>query len=290
MLVTYASFWDTIRQSFVDFWHKIVDLGPKWLVAIIIVLVAWLISILIRRMVQRAMSRISTHGHVDILISRGAGAVVLIAGVLVALGILGLSLTGVLAAIGLASVGIGFALKDILSNLFAGIILLIQHPFTIGDQVMIGNEEGVVENVRVRDTQILTYEGERVYVPNQNVFSNPIINYTSTPSLRIDVRVSIRYEADMEAAKRIAKQIMEDAPGILELPEPMILVEAESEAVVLVMRFWMGADRNRRLNLQSEVLESTIKAFQEQGIVIPYPIRTIEFSRPLEGKGEEEPT
>ena len=277
-----ASFWDTIGDPFVELWRKMTDYGPKWLVALVIMIIAYLLSRLIKSVVQKAVGRVSTEGYINILLARGASAVVLGIGVLLALSEIGMSLSGALAAVGLASVGIGFALKDVLGNLFAGITLLIQHPFTIGDQVEIGGQEGVVENVRVRDTQILTYSGERVYIPNQTVFENPIINYTSTPSLRVDVQVSVRYDEDLEKAKRILKRIMEGTTGILEQPDPTVLVESDSECVVLVMRFWMGSDRNRRLKVQSDVLELTIKAFNREGISIPYPIRTIEFHQPPE--------
>jgi len=278
-----ASFWNTIGDPFVNLWHKIADYGPRWLVALVIMVVAYLLSRLVKSLVERAVGRVSTEGYINILIARGASAVVLGIGVLLALGEIGMSLSGALAAVGLASVGIGFALKDVLGNLFAGITLLIQHPFTIGDQVQIGGQEGVVENVRVRDTQMLTYSGERVYIPNQMVFENPIINFTSTPSLRLDVTVGVRYDEDLEKAKRILKRIMEGTTGVLEQPEPAVLVETESECVVLVMRFWMGSDRNRRLKVKSDVRELVIKAFNMEGITIPYPIRTVEFYQPKEG-------
>ncbi|MCG2795606.1 MAG: mechanosensitive ion channel [Actinomycetia bacterium] len=278
-----ASFWDTIRQPFIAFWHKLTESGPEWLLALVIMVVAYLLSKLVRSLVEKAVGRVRTEGYVNILIARAASAVILGIGFLLAMSQVGMSLSAVMATVGFVSVGIGFALRDVLSNLFAGITLLVQHPFTIGDQVQIGGQEGVVENVRVRDTQILTYAGERVYVPNQTVYSSPIINYTSTPSLRIDVRVGVRYDEDLVKAKRILKRMMEGTTGILDQPEPAVLVEAESECVVLVMRFWMGSDRNRRLKAQSDVLELAIKAFNREGIIIPYPDRTVEFHQPPDG-------
>lgn len=267
----------SISQPFVNLWNKFIEAGPRYLVAIAILLIAWLVSRIAATLIKKSIGRTSTQGHVDILIARTVSGIILGIGLILALSEVGMSLTGLLAAVGLASVGIGFALQDVLSNLFAGIILLLQHPFTIGDQVMIGQEEGTVENVRIRDTQVLTYEGERVYIPNQMVFSNPIVNYTSTPSLRIDVRIGIRYDDDVDKARRLIKEVLESKNGILEQPQPMILSEAEPEALILVARFWMDSDRNRRLNVQSEVLELIVKSFNSAGITIPYPIRTIEF-------------
>jgi len=255
-----------ISQAFEDLWRRIVDSGPKWLVAVVIMVVAWLLAKLVRRLVQKAIGRTSTQGHVDILVSRGVASLVLAAGVILALSELGMSLSAALATLGLASVGIGFALRDILGNLFAGILLLIQHPFTIGDQIRVGDQEGVVENVRVRDTQILTYNGERVFIPNSTVFNNPIVNYTSTQSIRMDVPVRIRHVEDIDRARGVAFRTLAGMPGVLEQPAPVVMVDTEDDAVVLTLRFWTDSDRNRKARLHSDVVEAVFKELRSDGI------------------------
>jgi small conductance mechanosensitive channel len=256
----------SLKQPFVDLWRKIVNIGPKWLVALAILLVAWLLAKLVGKLVQKAIGRTSTEGHVDILIARGASAAIIVLGVMLALTEVGLSFGHVITALGLVSVGIGFALQDILGNLFAGVLLLVQHPFTIGDQIRVGEQEGFVETVRVRDTQLLTYDGERVFVPNRTVFASPIINYSSTPSLRKDVRVGIKYAADIESARRLALETMKGIPGVLRQPEPVVLIESEVDHVVLILRFWTESDRNRGLKVNSAVVESLLERYQAEGI------------------------
>ena len=275
----------SVSQPFVDLWNRIVKIGPKWLVALAILVVAWILARLIRKLVQKIVGRTSTEGHIDILIARGAEAVILGIGIVIALSEVGMSLSAAMATIGLASVGIGFALKDILSNLFAGIILLVQHPFTIGDQVRVGEQEGTVENVRVRDTQVLTYDGERVFLPNQTVFNSPIINYTSTPTLRNDIRLGIKYAEDIEKARQTAVKILASSVGVVNRPEPVVLVEAEDEFVVLILRFWVESDRNRNLKIRSDIVERLLKAFQADGIDFLHEVREdarIEVEPPAE--------
>ena len=262
-----------ISKAFEDLWQRIVDSGPNWLVAAVIMVVAWLLAKLVRRLVQKAIGRTSTQGHVDLLVSRGVAALVLAAGFILALSEVGMSLSAAMATLGLASVGIGFALRDILGNLFAGILLLIQHPFTIGDQIRVGEQEGVVENVRVRDTQILTYNGERVFIPNSTLFNNPIINYTSTPSTRMDVQVRIRHVEDVDRASRLAAEIIVSVPGVLGQPAPVVMVDTEDEAVVLTLRFWTDSDRNRKARVHSSVTEALIKAFRSESIAIFHEVR-----------------
>jgi len=266
-------FGSSISKPFADLWHKITAIGPKWLVALAILVVAWLLARLTRKLVQKVVGRTSTDGHVDILVARGAEGVILGVGVVLALSEVGMSLSAAMTTIGLASVGIGFALKDILSNLFAGIILLVQHPFTIGDQVRVGEQEGTVENVRVRDTQVLTYDGERVFIPNQTVFNSPIINYTSTPTLRNDIRLGIKYAEDIEKARQIAVTALASSAGVVDRPEPVVLVESEDEFVVLVLRFWVESDRNRNLKIRSDIVERLLKAFQADDIDFLHEVR-----------------
>ena len=255
-----------VSQPFTDLWNKIKNTGPRWLVALAIVIVTYLVAKLVGRLVQKAVGRTSTQGHIDILIGRGASALILLLGAILALSEVGMSLSAALATLGLASVGIGFALQDILSNLFAGVILLVQHPFTIGDQVRVGEQEGTVENVRVRDTQILTYDGERVFIPNRTVFNSPIINYSSTPTLRTDLRIAIKYASQIEQAREIAVRTLAGMGVVMEQPDPVVLVESGEEHVVLILRFWRDSDRNRGLKLSSDITEKLLAEFQAAGI------------------------
>ncbi len=256
----------SVSKPFVDLWNKLRDSGPRWLVALCVVVVSYVIARVVGKLVQKAVGRTSTQGHVDILIGRGVSAAIMVVGVMLALSEVGMSLSAALATLGLASVGIGFALQDILSNLFAGVILLVQHPFTIGDQIRIAEQEGVVENVRVRDTQVLTYDGERVFIPNRTVFSNPIINYSATPTLRRDLRIGIKYASEVIKARDIVSRTLKAVPAVLVQPEPVVLVEAEEDHVCLVIRFWTGHDRNRGLKTDSDITERLLAELLAQGI------------------------
>jgi len=245
----------SVGKAFSDLWNKILDIGPKWLVALAVLVIAWLLAKLVRWAVQKTVGKTSTQGHVDLLIARGAGGLVLLAGVMVALSEIGMSFSAALATLGLASVGIGFALQGVLSNLFSGIILLIQHPFTIGDQIRVGEQEGVVENIRVRDTQILTYDGQRVFIPNKTVFDSPIINYSATATLRIDLKFQLDEGADIARARQIALRALGACEGVLQQPEPIVLLEPDKDNIVLVLRFWADSDRNREMKLKSSIME-----------------------------------
>jgi small-conductance mechanosensitive channel len=278
----------SLQQPFVDLWHKIANIGPRWLVALAMLLVSWVLAKLVSKLVQKAIGRTSTEGHVDILIARGASAAIIGLGVMLALTEVGLSFGHVITALGLVSVGIGFALQDILGNLFAGILLLVQHPFTIGDQIRVGEQEGFVETVRVRDTQLLTYDGERVFVPNRTVFSSPIINYSSTPSLRKDVRIGIKYAAEIEKARRVALETLSGIPGVQKLPEPAVLIESEEDHVAMILRFWTESDRNRGLKVNSTVVERLLERYQAEGIDFLHECPEFDVPPPASPTGPDE--
>lgn len=246
----------SVSKPFTDLWNDIKEVGPKWLVALAVLIIAWLLARLVRVLVQKTISRTSTQGHVDLLVARAAGGLVLLAGIIVALSEVGMSFSAAIAALGLASLGIGFALQPILSNFFAGIVLLMQHPFTIGDQIRVGDQEGVVENIRVRDTQVLTYNGERVFIPNKTVFDSPIVNYSSTPTLRSDLRVQLQEGTDPAKARDRALEALAGTGGVLEQPPPSVLIEKDKDADVLVLRFWMDSDRNYDARVKSGLLEA----------------------------------
>lgn len=256
----------SVKDPFVDLWKRMVNIGPKWLVAAGILIIAWVLARLARNMVRKIVGKTSTQGHVDIIVGRAVSFLILLAGVVAALSEVGMSLSAALAALGLASVGVGFALQDVLGNLFAGIILLLEHPFTIGDQVKIAGLEGMVENIKVRDTQILTYDGERIFIPNKVVFSNPIINFTSTPSLRSELKVGIKQASDIPEAKNAAMRAMRKCPHVIEQPEPSVMVDWEKEHIVLILNFWIPSDRASTGRVGSAVLEKVFEELAKENI------------------------
>jgi small-conductance mechanosensitive channel len=132
--------------------------------------------------------------------------------------------------------------------------------------VRLADQEGVVENVRMRDTQLLTFAGERVFVPNKTVFNSPIINFSSTPSLREEVRVALKYAADIPEARRIALEAMAATGGIQEQPTPTVMVEPEKEHVVLALRFWTESERSHLAKVNSELSEKLMDRLQKAGV------------------------
>ncbi|MEA5511151.1 mechanosensitive ion channel family protein [Crocosphaera sp. UHCC 0190] len=188
----------------------------------------------------------------------------------------GLRLGDVIATLGLSSVAIGFAFQDIFKNFLAGILLLLQEPFRINDQIIVGEYEGTVESINIRTTQIRTYQGERVLLPNSTVFTNAVQVRTAFNFRRTDLGVGVDYNTSLPQAKAILLKTIYDVNGVLENPEPEVdLVNFGDSSIDLVLRYWTAPFQADVRRIQSQVIMAIKQSFDRANINIPYPIRTV---------------
>lgn len=213
---------------------------PRILMGLLFLALAWMLSRITVRIVRGAMGRTSTEGHVDVLLAKLAGGAVLLVGVIVSLGIMGLQVSALVTSLGLAGVTIGFALKDVLANSMAGILLLLQRPFTIGDSISVAGCEGVVRDIRVRDTLVEQADGCMVFVPNATVFNAPITNNSAATRRRVEVRVMVANAADLTTAREAALRALDGVPGLVEeAPLEAVYVRTGAASVTLAARAWV---------------------------------------------------
>lgn len=194
----------------------------------------------------------------------------------VVLGVFGLPLTALASAIGLIGLGISFALKDMIANFISGLMILINRPFKIGDQITVQGESGTVRDIRIRATDVKTYDGRKLIVPNSTLYNNTVINNTAYDERRFEVIVGISYDDNIEKAKELAMETLEEAEGVDEQPEPQILVEElGGSSVNLKLRGWTKPSKSNMVKSASEVTQLVKEKYDEAGIDIPYPIRTV---------------
>ena len=204
-----------------------------------------------------------------ILVGRIASFVLLLVGLLVAATIIFPSFrpADLLAGLGITSVAIGFAFKDILQNFFAGILLLWKQPFVIGDEIRVAGFEGIVEEIDTRSTRIRTYDGERAVLPNGLVYSQTLLVRTAYPDRRITERVRISYDTDTEAARTAAERALRVTEGVLAEPPAVVAVnELAPAAVDLVMWFWTAPRQSHVNEVRPRALENVKAALQAAGV------------------------
>lgn len=193
------------------------------------------------------------------------------------------NLQGILLGAGVLGIVLGMAARHTLGAVLAGFVLMFSRPFEIGDWVQVGEYEGTVTHVSVFQTQIQSFDGEYVMLPNDYVSQEPVVNRTRKGRLRLEVDVGIDYDNDPEHAADVAQEALMDVEDIESVPSPqVVLKEFSDSAVLLGVRFWISnPSSRRRWRAQTAAITAVKKAFEAEGIKIPYPQREL-TARPEE--------
>jgi small-conductance mechanosensitive channel len=215
------------------------------------------------------------------LLSRLARWSVLILGTLVALEQVNFDVTSFIAGLGIAGITIGFALQDIARNFVAGILLLVRQPINIGDAVEVAGHTGTVLEITTRDIVLKTWDGEMVILPNIEVFTGAITNYSELPHRRRTVHVGLGYDEDVGQATRVFLDAIRSVEGVLDDPVPSLLAEELGDsALTLAARFWVNQETHGLLDVHSEVVRTIKEIAEKEEIDLPYPVQTVR----LEGR------
>ncbi|MFE1747630.1 mechanosensitive ion channel family protein [Coleofasciculus sp. H7-2] len=250
---------------------------PSILGALVVVGITWVGARGVRYIALKwAQKETEGDRSTEILMGRVGYGGVWVIGSVIALGVLGLDIGALLGALGLTSVAIGFALKEVFSNYISGMILLAARPFRLGDQVTIKDFEGTVTQIQLRATTLNTYDGRKVYIPNQEVFLASIINNTAFKHRRSSVTVSIAYGANISTAKQVITDAVLKVKGVQSKPVPEVLVrELDAGKVNLEIRFWVSSRRLEFLETTSKANEAIKEALHKAEIEIPTEIYTL---------------
>lgn len=183
-----------------------------------------------------------------------------------------------ISVLGVGSVAIGFAFKDIFQNLLAGILILLRHPFRVGDEITTGEFTGTVEAIETRATFIRTYDGRRVIIPNGEVYTKPVIVISAYDMLRSEYDVGIGYGDDLGEAKAIALKAMREVEGVLADPSPDVLVwELGESSKNIRIRWWTSPARGDVLRIRDAVLRDVAEAIAGAGMDLPFPTQVVLF-------------
>jgi len=216
------------------------------------------------------------------LLNKFAGAIIFATASILAMDVLGINVMPFIAGAGVAGVAVGFAAKDTLSNLIAGVLLIIDRPFEIGDRIEVWSAPsgtatwGDVIDIGLRATKIKTTDNLVIIIPNNEIMKRDIVNYTIFSSkIRVRIDVGISYDADIEQAKALIHQVIETAEWVLDKPPPKVVVRNFGESSVdLQIRVWIQ-DARKRMDTVSYISDQVKLAFDKNGIEIPYPKREI---------------
>ncbi|HEX4497947.1 MAG TPA: mechanosensitive ion channel family protein [Thermoanaerobaculia bacterium] len=274
--------WDQLIAKVLGWAHDFILLLPNLAVAVVVVVGFWLLAKLARDLLHRLLRRISHSEQVNRLLGQTVFLGFMVAGLFVALGIVGLQKTvaSLLAGAGILGLALGFAFQDIAANFMAGIYLSIERPFRAGNLIQTKEIQGIVNRVHLRWTEIHIPQGQVVMVPNKQVFENPITNFTAPGERRVDLKAGVSYSDDLDKVRRVAVE----AIGAVSTRKPdkeveLFFQEFGDSSINFVVRFWIAftSKQSDYLRAQSEAIERLKKAFDENGITLPFPTQTLDL-------------
>jgi small conductance mechanosensitive channel len=268
-----------VRRTLETMWADTLERLPFVAIAIVVLVIFWVIAKVVRAGVGRVL-RGSPNAAIGLVIGRLSYFLLVILGLLVALTIVVPSMTPgrLVSLLGIGGVAIGFAFKDVLQNLLAGVLILIRQPFRIGDEITSGSFTGTVEGIETRATLIKTYDGRRIIVPNSVIFTAPVSVITAYDMLRTEYDVGIGYGDDVATAKEIILGILRETDGVLADPAPDVVAWDLAECTLnLRARWWSKPDRPTVVRLRDVILGAIRVQLPAAGIDLPFPTRVVLF-------------
>lgn len=249
--------------------NVLVELGQhQWLVRALIALVIAVIGIWLARWVARALERVLHRFDVEVILQKFlrnlAYAVGIIVVCIAALDFAGVPTTSLLAVLGAAGLAMGLAMKDSLSNIASGVMLIVLRPFHSGNYVQVAGVEGIVDSVRIFQTHLHTQDNRQIILPNSQITAAPIINFTVRGIRRLDVSIKISYNDDLATARKILLDIAKNHAQILSEPPAEVVVALLADShVELQLRVWLAATDLGAL--KAYLLEQSWQKLSEHG-------------------------
>lgn len=271
---------EQVKESILDLVGQGVKLLPSILIAIVVVIFTKYAARFVTRITKIVGEKTLKSRSLQSLFIQTSRISVWIAGIIFACTIAfpDLRLGDIIGLLGLGSVAIGFAFQDIFKNFLAGVILLIQEPFELGDQIVVSDYEGTVESIKIRSTRIRTYQGEVVEIPNAVIFTSPIHVLTASNSRRTDLNIGVDYTTSLPLAKETFLDAVNSIDSVLSSPRAEVdVVGFGDSSIDFKVRYWTRPQKVHVRRTLSAVAMSLKAACDRQGITIPYPIRTVHF-------------
>lgn len=258
-----------------------ISMLPNMAVAIVLLIIFVVVANLAARLFKKVFSKTSDNKALEGLFATIVKWSILIVGIFIILSILQLSkaVTSILAGVGIIGLALGFAFQDITANFISGVILAFRRPFEIGQVIKVGDIMGTAKSTNLRVTVIETFQGQEVFVPNKDVLQNPIINYSAIGKRRIDLGVGISYGDDLAKVQRVVLETIKNLEGVIDKDNVVFdYGEFGDSSINFTIRFWIKYPGDPGfLVVRNNAIMKIKEAFDENDIMIPFPIRTLDF-------------
>ena len=280
-LMNIEKVWDILREKLATWLEASIMHLPNFVVAIIIAITFSIIAKVLGKMMKSFLSKTLDSKQIANLLASIFKMCILVAGIFIALDFLGLSgtVTSLLAGAGIIGLAIGFAFQDMTENLIAGIAMGIRKPFQIGDVIEADKVFGTVQTINLRNTLVETFFGQLEVIPNKILFRNVLTNYSSIGIRRVEIPVGISYADDPERAAKVIVEHINELDFVIKKDETDVFASEFSDSSInLLLWFWIDypGDTNF-MQARHKAIVSVKKALEGADILIPFPIRTLDF-------------
>ncbi|MEP6467111.1 MAG: mechanosensitive ion channel family protein [Parafilimonas sp.] len=277
----FSKAYQLISQKLTLWLHGFITLLPNILLATIILVIGLFIAKKIKLLAAKLIKKISRNRTLDNLFTSIVYIFFIGIVIFIVLSVLHLStaVTSVLAGAGIFGLALAFAFQDIAANFISGVFLSFRRPLHVDDIVKIKDYMGKVMEINLRDTVIATFQGQMVIIPNKDVFQNPIENYTLLGKRRVDITVGISFGDDLEKVKNITLDAVKDIEGLSKEDKVTFFYkEFGDSSINFLLRLWVNCpDQPIYLEVCSQAIMRIKKAYDANDIMLPFPIRTLDF-------------
>ena len=261
-----------INDTLNDWMHSFAANLPNILVAIVIIVIFYFIAKLISGWIAKLLNKSHVHESLKVMVASFVRILLFVFGIFFALGVVGLDKTVVslMAGVGVIGLALGFAFKDLASNLISGLFIAVQNPFDIGDYIKIKDISGTVEMIRLRDTILISDNGQRIYIPNKSFMEEPLYNNSQMSAKRIDLTVGISYDDDLDQAVDILTKELNQIPNLQKDKKVVVMVkEFAATAVLIEVRLWIDVPGMDAIEFSNKVLMKIKTILNKNGFHIP---------------------
>lgn len=280
-----------ILESVINMGESFLSHLPILIIAFVVLLITWLVNKLIYKILRSFLRSLHLRTSIIELLNKLVYITVWFVGLLVAAVIIFPDFTPakLLTVVGLSSIAIGFAFKDIFENFLAGILILLREPFQLGDFIECENMEGFVEDINIRDTNIRRVDGQRIVLPNAMLFKNPVKVRTDLDRRRVTIMCGVAYGEDVDKAREVIYKAVDKLDSVDSDKEVQIFAQAfGASSIDFEVTWWTGSSPLEIRQSRDEVVASVKRALDDAGIEIPFPYRTLTFKEPLHTMNLEE--
>ncbi len=248
-------------------WQDFIHFIPNLITAIVIFLATIQLARQASRLVLATMDKRKINKESAMLVSRLAEWAILIFGTVTALAQVNFDLTAFIAGLGILGFTVGFALQDISQNFVAGMLLLFQQPFKIGNMVEVSDQLGIVADIQIRSTTIHTLDGLLVIIPNSHVYGKKIINFSETTQRQVSIAIGVAYHTDLAKVNELLVEVARRIPGVQSTPPPIVLFkEFANNSINGTLNFWIDNNQVNYYRAIDSAIRGIKRVFEKEKI------------------------